>query len=175
MNSKKTKEDINERKKKRRIWIIVAAIALVIIILLLLLRCCCQSTTDYDTTNPTPDEVQSGMIRDGGKADLQGAETEYFNLRINTTPTLDNGKLNIRIENPAKNKAACQVDISVKLKDSTKVIYRSGRIEPNQSLEYCTIDAKLPAGRYSAVAHYVLYNKQDIVGQYNIELDLNVN
>lgn len=87
---------------------------------------------------------------------IEPLETDYFNIKINATPILENGRMNIRIENSARNTLDCRVEITVDLEEGETVIYNSPLLAPNQSLEYATIETSLPQGSYAGTAtfHY---------------------
>ena len=85
-------------------------------------------------------------------------ETDYFNIKINATPILENGRTNIRIENSARNVLSCEVEITVNLEEGEVVIYHSPRLTPNQSLEYATIETALPQGSYNGIATFHYFN-----------------
>ncbi|MFZ2539206.1 MAG: hypothetical protein WAX04_09945, partial [Oscillospiraceae bacterium] len=76
----------------------------------------------------------------------------YFNVKINATPILENGKMNIRIENSSRNIYSCHVKVTAYIKGEKKTIYNSPLIEPNHLMEYATIDESLVKGSYDGKA-----------------------
>lgn len=92
--------------------------------------------------------------------------------KINATPVLEDGKMNIRIENSKRNIYSCKVEISLKNED---IIYTSPMLAPNQSLEYATVDADIPEGSYDGVAVFRYFDgENELEVQSSVKLKINM-
>lgn len=115
-----------------------------------------------------PNEVTSGAIT---PIEIGELDPDYFNIKINATPILEDGKLNIRIENSLRNVYSCHVEVFL----AEKIIYTSPLISPNQSLEFATIDGKYPTGTYDGVAvfHYLDGEKElEVTSSVKLKIDV---
>ncbi|GEM_PF-6439081 len=102
-------------------------------------------------------------------------ETDYFNIKINATPILENGRMNIRIENSIRNTLDCQVEIAVDLTDGEAVIYNSPMLAPNQSLEYATVETDLPRGSHTGTATFHYFeNEEQLATTSSVRLTVHV-
>ena len=86
------------------------------------------------------------------------ADESSFSFEINSRPIFKDGKSegNLRIANPPYSKYAINVDI--KLESNGKIIFDSGKIEPNHYIEYAKLTKKLKAGEYNATATINAYD-----------------
>ena len=86
------------------------------------------------------------------------ADESTFSFEINSRPIFKDGKSegNLRIANPPYSKYAINVDI--KLESNGKIIFDSGKIEPNHYIEYAKLTKKLKAGEYNATATINAYD-----------------
>lgn len=169
---KKTNQKTNYKK-----CIVLISALLLIIVILILLKCChyhsrycnCTDTIDNDISLPVDDELIDGELT---PEQQELIEPSYFNIRINPTPELINGKMNLRLENPSHNIYSCQVEIV--LTENEKVIYKSARIDPNKTLEYCTVSESLPKGTHQATVKYMFYETgtENNTGQCNVKIDI---
>lgn len=101
------------------------------------------------------DKVTSGAIT---PIDIGELDPDYFNLKINATPILEDGKMNIRIENSVRNVLDCYVEVFV----SDEIIYKSPLLHPDESLEFATVAVKIAPAVYdgTAVFHYYADNEE---------------
>lgn len=102
-------------------------------------------------------------------------ETDYFNIKINATPILENGRMNIRLENSTRNTLDCQVEITVDSADGETVIYNSPMLAPNQSLEYATVETDLPKGSHTGTATFHYFeNEEQLATTSSVRLTVHV-
>lgn len=180
------KQEQKEKEKGRKgLWIRIAGAALLLILLILCLVQCQSSPQLPDFGIPeTPDTLIDGRLTSDT---LEALEPDYFNIKINSTPTLADGKMNLRVENSERNGYACRVEVALvfdweengNTTEESVPVYRSPLIQPGQSLEDCTIKAPVEPGKYQAVAQYTLYPQDqgedgEPVGKNNIALQLTV-
>lgn len=168
---------MNETKNNHKKCIImISALLLVTIILLLFMcyhhcscTCQCMDITDKNIPLPTTDELIDGALTREQKKLI---EPDYFNVKINPTPELVNGKMNIHLENPSNNIYSCRVEIV--LDESSKNIYLSPVITPNKTLEHCSIREPLNKGIHKAMVKYVFFeiDTEKVVGQCNVKINI---
>lgn len=131
-----------------------------------------------DITEEMSTEVEE-VIDEKGTGSLDGEETvnyesEGFRFKINTSPVLENGKLNVRIESPeAENSefvAIYDYYINAKVDANYNVIeqyeepiniYTSPKIYGNENLEFATVDTDLEEGYYTGVCYCSIYDTND--------------
>ena len=106
--------------------------------------------------------VQGGILKEGIipgyteeeiKAIMQRkADESTFSFEINSRPIFKDGKSqgNLRIANPPYNKYA--INVEIKLDSNGKSVFNSGKINPNNYIEYAKLTKKLKAGEYDAPA-----------------------
>lgn len=106
--------------------------------------------------------VQCGILKEGIipgyteeeiKAIMQRkADESTFSFEINSRPIFKDGKSqgNLRIANPPYNKYA--INVEIKLDSNGKSVFNSGKINPNNYIEYAKLTKKLKAGEYDATA-----------------------
>ena len=106
--------------------------------------------------------VQGGILKEGIipgyteeeiKAIMQRkADESKFSFEINSRPIFKDGKSqgNLRIANPPYNKYA--INVEIKLDSNGKSVFNSGKINPNNYIEYAKLTKKLKAGEYDATA-----------------------
>nr|WP_288305782.1 hypothetical protein [uncultured Romboutsia sp.] len=106
--------------------------------------------------------VQGGILKEGIipgyteeeiKAIMQRkADESTFSFEINSRPIFKDGKSqgNLRIANPPYNKYA--INVEIKLDSNGKSVFNSGKINPNNYIEYAKLTKKLKAGEYDATA-----------------------
>ena len=106
--------------------------------------------------------VQGGILQEGIipgyteeeiKAIMQRkADESTFSFEINSRPIFKDGKSegNLRIANPPYNKYA--INVEIKLDSNGKSVFNSGKINPNNYIEYAKLTKKLKAGEYDATA-----------------------
>ena len=131
-----------------------------------------------DITEEISTEVEE-ITDEKGTGSLDGEEkvnyeSEGFRFKINTSPVLENGKLNVRIESPeAENSefvAIYDYYINAKVDANYNVIeqyeepiniYTSPKIYGNENLEFATVDADLEEGYYTGVCYCSIYDTND--------------
>jgi hypothetical protein len=158
---------------------ILAAIGCIILMLFLVLP---KSTVPIDNNT---DKTASEFTNNQGKP----PEPAYFNVNLNLTPTIENGKMNLRVQNTGKargkpNDLSCVVEIQlISKKDYTGRlietykeplnIYRSPVLKPSEKIEFCTITKNIAPGRYEGRALYTIYdNQHKIIGTTAAKLDI---
>ena len=112
--------------------------------------------------------VQGGILKEGIipgyteeeiKAIMQRkADESTFSFEINSRPIFKDGKSqgNLRIANPPYNKYA--INVEIKLDSNGKSVFNSGKINPNNYIEYAKLTKKLKAGEYDATAFINAYD-----------------
>lgn len=133
-----------------------------------------------DITEEISTEVEVEEVTDEkGTGSLDGEEpvkyeSEGFRFKINTSPILSDGKLNVRIESPeAENSefvAIYDYYINAKVDANYNVIeqyeepiniYTSPKIYGNENLEFATVDTDLEEGYYTGVCYCSIYDTND--------------
>lgn len=97
--------------------------------------------------------IISGYTEEQIKEILQRkADESTFSFEINSRPIFKDGKSqgNLRIANPPYNKYA--INVEIKLDSNGKSVFNSGKINPNNYIEYAKLTKKLKAGEYDATA-----------------------
>lgn len=108
----------DERKSSRkRAYILIAVLLLIILLILLLQRCTQGNPVDGGVHPSVSDSITNGSLT---PETTEPIEPDYFNVKINATPVIENGKMNLRAENNSENKFACQIEVVVqRYKDET--------------------------------------------------------
>ena len=75
-----------------------------------------------------------------------------FNVAINPTPVVVDGKINIMIENVPANNYFMQVDVFFSTNEGPRKIYSSGIIKQGYFIEEASTDIKLAPGEYNGYA-----------------------
>lgn len=145
------------------------ALALVILLLPLALRSCAHSKGIPESR----DSLTDGLL---ASEEILPIPPDMFKIRLNATPTLDNGVLNLRAENVAENEYACRITIVLTDGEQEgRTLYASPLIPPGKSLDTCAVPVRLPQGVYSAVAKYILVDPaspETVKGETHIRLEL---
>ena len=106
--------------------------------------------------------VQGGILKEGiipgyTEEEIKAimprkADESTFSFEINSRPIFKDGKSqgNLRIANPPYNKYA--INVEIKLDSNGKSVFNSGKINPNNYIEYAKLTKKLKAGEYDATA-----------------------
>lgn len=99
----------------------------------------------------------------------------YFNIKINATPIIKDGSMNIRIENSDRNIYDCMVTVGMMLGDTSEIIYTSPLISPDQALEYATIGEDYPSGVYDGKANFKFFaDDGSLLGNATVSLTINI-
>lgn len=151
-----------KNKKKKRI---------LLLLLLLLLLIAGYFVYDYfhQTTPATvvagdflPDGKDASKMTEKELADYaqQAVDDSNFNMRIvaNATFSQDTMTGDLAIQNPPSNSQP--VNVVVTLEKTGEVVYSSGAIEPGEEIKEATLEKKLAAGTYPAVATFKIYNPE---------------
>lgn len=111
-----------------------------------------------------------------GTGSLDGEEpvtytSEGFRFKINTSPILSDGKLNVRIESPEAENSEfvaiydyyinAKVDVNYNVIEQYEEpinIYTSPKVYGNENLEYATVDTDLEEGYYTGVCYCSIYD-----------------
>lgn len=115
------------------------------------------------------DEKGTGSL--DGNEEKVNYESEGFRFKINTSPIINDGKMNVRIESPeAENSefvAVYSYYINAKIDANRNVIeqydepisiYNSPEVYGNENLEYATVNTKLEEGYYAGVCYCSIYD-----------------
>lgn len=120
-------------------------------------------------------EEAEEVIDEKGTGSLDGEKLEYtsegFRFKINTSPVLSEGKLNVRIESPEAENAEfvaiydyyinAKVDVNnnvIEEYDEPINIYKSPEIYGNENLEYATVTTPIEEGYYTGVCYCSIYD-----------------
>lgn len=111
------------------------------------------------------------------KAMLQAnVDKSAMTYRININPIFESGQAEgeLMIENVADNQYLLQVEIIEEA--SSKQIYISPVLKPDQSIEKGTLTYDLPEGKHKAIAYFRCYEKetQVIVGEVGMKINITV-
>lgn len=144
----------------------------------------------------TPDEpdTEDTVFRDGdkGNGELGSEETDFgeqptFRMKLNCTPTVEDNKMNIRIESPKEENADYGFTVTVYLvqkvdaegnvledySENPEQIYESPLVYADENIEYAELDKKIDTGIYVARAMYNVYDSDlNLLGQTACRLDL---
>lgn len=148
-----------EEKKKRYNWIVNTILIIVIILVLLLMfRSCRAKDTHVDDrfevgVDGDTSDISDGRTQDEIIADLNNKVKESeINITMNSNPVFKDGKSagNLLIKNNEINNYPQMVEIY--LKDSNKLVYKSGLIPVGKAIDSAKLTEDLDAGTYEAVA-----------------------
>ena len=152
------------------------------------------------TTNNICDgenEQQTPTIESGtdekGKGELDSVKTEFkeqrgFRMRLNTTPTIKNGKMNLRLESPKEENKdygfVVKVYITEKVDSKRNTIetykemehiYTSPIIYADENIINCTVNKELEVGHYIGKAVYEIYDlNNNLLGKVASRLEITV-
>lgn len=122
--------------------------------------------------NVHTDELINGGLTPSIVAQLDPA---YFNIKINATPIVKNGSMNLRVENSERNLYNCTVEVEMEYGESTEIIYKSPLINPNQALEYATVAGDFIPGVYEGKANFkFLTDDGKLLGNATVSLTINI-
>ena len=127
------------------------------------------------TEEETVSTEEETVIDEKGTGSLDGEKLEYtsegFRFKINTSPVLSEGKLNVRIESPEAENAEfvaiydyyinAKVDVNnnvIEEYDEPINIYTSPEIYGNENLEYATVTTPIEEGYYTGVCYCSIYD-----------------
>lgn len=142
--------------------------------------------TDDDKPVFKDGEKGSGEI---GKEAINFGDQPMFRMKLNCTPTVENGMMNIRIESPAEENADYGFVVKVTvlkeidtdgnvikdMSDEPVQIYESPLIFANENIEYCELDEVVKSGKYIGRATYDVYDmEQNFIGQTAAMVMINV-
>lgn len=106
---------------------------------------------------------------------IEPLDPVYFNVKINATPIVEDGQMNLRIENSSRNAYSCHVKVVTDADGKELLLYNSPLIAPNQSMEYTTLEQHLPPGIYDANAVFTYFEgEKQLSVNTTIQLILNV-
>lgn len=132
-----------------------------------------QPVIEVEETEIVEEET---VVDEKGTGSLDGEErptytSEGFRFKINTSPVLSEGKLNVRIESPEAENAEfvaiydyyvnAKVDVNynvIEQYDEPINIYTSPEIYGNENLEYATVTTELEEGYYTGVCYCSIYD-----------------
>ena len=147
----------------------------------------CEKDPEKQTTS-----IESGTD-EKGTGELDSVKTEFmeqrsFRMRLNTTPTITNGKMNLRLESPQEENRdygfIVKVYITGKLDSKGNVIetyeemvhiYTSPMIYANENVMNCTVNKELAIGHYVGKAVYEIYDLNNaLLGKVASKLSITV-
>ena len=135
---------------------------------------------EKDPEKQTTTSIESGTD-EKGTGELDSVKTEFmeqrsFRMRLNTTPTITNGKMNLRLESPQEENRdygfIVKVYITGKLDSKGNVIetyeemvhiYTSPMIYANENVMNCTVNKELELGHYVGKAVYEIYDLNNVL------------
>lgn len=130
---------------------------LLLIVLLIPIIIIAISNNNYNNINVSGGILQEGVIPGYTEEEIKEilqrkADKSSFSFEINSRPIFKDGKSqgNLRIANPPYNKYA--INVEIKLDSNGKSVFNSGKINPNNYIEYAKLTKKLKAGEYDATA-----------------------
>lgn len=143
-----------------------------------------ENQTTVQSEEDTSDDKGNGQL---GVSKAEFGEQQMFRLKINCTPTLENGKMNIRIESPAEENKNLAFKVKVyvleKVDSEGKVvetyennlIYTSPMVYANENIENCTVKTEIETGKYVGRAVYEIYDLEgNAIGQTACRLNITV-
>lgn len=112
MNDNKTvyntiPEKEEQKCSRKTVYSLIAILLLIVLLILLLQRCTQGTLEDTGTASSFSDPITNGSLTEEEREALQ---PDYFNVKLNATPAIENGKMNLRAENNS------QKNLPVKLK-----------------------------------------------------------
>lgn len=153
-----------------------------------------SSVSNNPSTEQTEDDKP--VFKDGekgtgeiGKEAIDFGSQPMFRMKLNCTPTVENGMMNIRIESPAEENADYGFVVKVyalqevdaegnvvkDMSDEPVQIYESPLIFANENIEYCELDEMIGNGTYIGRATYDVYDlEQNFIGQTAAKLMIKV-
>lgn len=172
--------------KKRNILIPILIIIILIGCLLFGMRSCGTANDDK-----VPDTEVSFRDGEKGTGDLETDKTEFgsnptFRMKLNCTPIVENGKINLRLESPAEDNEGLGFVVKVyllqKVNDDEVIddytedpvqIYESPLVLANENIEESPLDMEVAPGNYVGRAMYDIYDSENnFVGQTACRLNI---
>lgn len=127
-----------------------------------------KTTQQQVATNPI------GIAPSDENVFSQQLDVSLFPFEINVLPVFTNGgeKGNIEIKNPQNSNY--WVNVKIYLKDNNEFIYESGLLKPGQEVAEASLDKKLAAGSYEAIAYLDVYelDSKAYVGRTSISISV---
>lgn len=173
--------------------LIIPFILFGILIALLIGGLCFMPKGNTDIKEPVKEPV---VFREGdkgtgdlGKDTIEFGEQPTFRMKLNCTPTVDDGYMNLRIESPAEDNEGLGFVVKVYLlqkvdngevienyETDPKQIYESPIVYANENIENCPLDVEVESGRYVARAVYDIYDTENnFIGSVAGRLDIKAN
>ena len=168
-----------DRKRKKIIFIALAAI-MAIVIILLLTRCSKKEGGESYSLRTDPASTYgqyTGRDKNEIIDELNGlVEEGMMNISMNLNPVFENGTSegNLLIYNSENNRHPQIVEIY--LKDSDRLIYRSGCIQCGYGIEYARLLLGLEKGEYQCIAYFSAIDEisGDCLGKAGAEILITV-
>lgn len=115
MNDNKTvyntiPEKEEQKCSRKTVYSLIAILLLIVLLILLLQRCTQGALEDTGTASSFSDPITNGSLTEEEREALQ---PDYFNVKLNATPAIENGKMNLRVENSSQNEFICQIGITI--------------------------------------------------------------
>lgn len=153
-----------------------------LIILLVILLLIGGGTAAWYFTRDTIDPNQTqGQLPYKTQAEIQAELNRRISesalaMSINTKPTFANGtaKGKLCIENSPANHY--DIKVTIRRDDTGDVIFKSGKIQPNNYIYEAKLSEALPAGVYKATATFTAYNRETGAekGQSAVEMEITI-
>lgn len=176
---------------KEKLVIIPFILLGILIALLLGLWLIPKDNTDIKEPVKEPVVFKDGDKGTGdlGKEAIEFGEQPTFRMKLNCTPTVEDGYMNLRLESPAEDNEGLGFVVKVYLLQKIengevvesydgdpKQIYESPIIYANENIENCVLDTEVESGRYVARAVYNIYDMENnFIGQVAGRLDIKAN
>lgn len=164
---------IEEKKRKKKTAVIIFLILLIAAGAVAAWMFWPRAKSQYDVDREALEGFLPGRSQEEIEAELNRIIAKgRFNVSINPTPIIKDGKINVMIENVPANNYFMQVDVFFKTKDGDQKIYSSGIIKQGFYIDEATTDTKLPPGDYDgyAVFHALKPETLEEIGQTNATL-----
>ena len=91
---------------------------------------------------------------------IEPLSSAYFNIIMNTTPILKEGKMNIRVENSSRNTLDCHVKVIAYVDGVEQLVYDSPLIAPDSFIEFATVEEVLPEGICDGKAIFTYFDEE---------------
>lgn len=185
-----------EEKQIILLWLILLLIGIVSISIGVWIIKPVDNTEQVVVSTEKEDEEEV-VFKDGEKGTGEIAkgthefqEQQTFRMRLNCTPTVENGYMNLRLESPAEDNEGLGFVVKVyliskvdeesgaiieKYDEDTDIIYESPIVYANEHIENCPLDTEIEQGMYEARAVYNIYDTdKNFVGQTATRLSIKV-
>lgn len=169
------RKETKKSKKKVAIIIVVAVIALVVTLLCLNYANDVAESKTLERETAAEMGIMPGMSEEEIRDRLNRKVAEsMLNVSFNPTPVVQDGKMDIAIENIPGNNYSFTVTVT--RVDNNEVILETGVIDPGYYVRDISMDKKLAAGEYICVATFTAYDPKtlDEIGETGAQMVVTV-